>query len=162
MSARMRALATVAVLVGGCAPPEPPEVEVAEPAITIAYPPRDVGTVMRREDGGLEVLIVVDTDNITLTDPYVEGIVEVEGQGHWHATLGAVEGYQASFEPSLLFTLDPSEVTNGVRRLTVSLQTNLHDDLDQFDHWQSSIEFEVVAYEAPPPEDTGAANDSGL
>ncbi|MEZ4321064.1 MAG: hypothetical protein R3F61_26530 [Myxococcota bacterium] len=142
----------VALLVG-CAPPEPPETTSLEPAIRIAYPPRDVQTVELQPDGSLEMLVVVDIDNLTLTSPYVEGIELVDGQGHWHATLGNVEGYQASFEPSLVFTRDAADVSPGITRLTVSIQSNLHDDLDEFTNWQSSIEFELVPFVAPA--DTG-------
>jgi hypothetical protein len=138
-----------------CAPPAAPDVgATGEPAIAIAHPPRDVGTVMLNADGSLEMLVVVDTDNIELTNPYVENIDAVEGQGHWHAQLGNIEGYQASFEPSLMFTVPNDQINPGIVRLTVSLQNNLHSDLDEFENWESSIEFELVPFSEP--EDTGA------
>ncbi len=151
--------ATAAAL--GCAPPDAPEAtNTAEPAISIAHPARDVGTVMLQEDGSLEMLVVVDTDNIELADPYVEGIDAVEGQGHWHAQLGNIEGYQASFEPSLMFSLPDEQVNPGIVRLTVTLQDNLHSDLDDFEDWESSIEFELIPFSEP--EDTGSQDTGGI
>ena len=155
----MRPLTVGFAFLVACAPPEPPDILNAEPAIRLAYPPRDVGTVSLLPDGSLSVLVVVDVDNIQLTSPYVEGVEAQDGQGHWHATLGAAEGYQASFEPYQIFTRGPGEVSLGVTRLTVSLQNNLHDDLSQFTNWQSSIEFEVVEY--VDPADSADTGDTG-
>jgi len=136
-------LALTALLVA-CAPP--PEVVVGgEPSIEIAFPPRNVGQIATDCDGDLQMLIVVDIDGIELQDPYVDGIELVEGQGHWHANLGGLEGYTPSFGQSVEVTADAVQL--GVTRLEVTLQDNLHGDIDA-ELSQNSIEFELVAPDA--------------
>lgn len=151
-------------MLAACEPPAPIEVEVAEPAITIAYPDLNgdavplvcevnpafdcdaVDTLESPYVERLSLLVVVDIDDLDLTDPYVDGVTTVDGQGHWHATLGALAGYQASSERSTLIEADLAQLTLGTTRLTVSLQTNEHDDIAG-ENTTDSMEFEIVRAE---------------
>ncbi|MCA9570140.1 MAG: hypothetical protein KC656_19980 [Myxococcales bacterium] len=91
----------------------------------------------------LEMLVVVDVDDIQLQNPYVDGITKVEGQGHWHATLGALAGYQPAYERSTVIEASLLDLTLGTTRLTVSLQDNEHDDIAGA-NTTDSLEFELV------------------
>lgn len=138
---RAPVLAVVASFAVACEPP--PEVGgVGEPTIDIAYPPRDVGAIATDCAGDLDLLVVVDLDDIELQSPYVEGVEPVDGQGHWHATLGGLEGYTPSFTHSTRVLVEDAQL--GITRLTVSLQDNLHDDIVS-PGAESSIEFEIAA-----------------
>lgn len=138
---RPHAVAAVALIASACEPP-PEAGGAAEPTIAIAYPPRDVGSIATDCVGDLDLLVVVDLDDIELQSPYEEGVEAVDGQGHWHATLGGLEGYTPSFTHDAQVFVEGAQL--GVTRLTVSLQDNLHDDIDA-PGAESSIEFEIVA-----------------
>lgn len=135
------ATAGLTVFLAACEPP-PVVAGSGEPAITIAYPPRDVGTIATNCDGALDLLVVVDIDNLQLQSPYVPDVELVDGQGHWHAVLGGLEGYTPSFTHSSRVLAE--NVTSGAFTvISVHLQDNLHDDLVG-DGVEDSIEFQIV------------------
>lgn len=140
------AFAGFTALLVACEPP--PEVAGSgEPRITIAWPLADVGEIATTCDGTLEMLVVVDIDALTLQDPYVEGVEAVDGQGHWHVTIGGSEGYTPSFTRSVQ-VVEP-EVAPGFSVITVTLQDNLHEDLVG-PGVQDAVEFQIVE---PPAEE---------
>jgi hypothetical protein len=144
----------------GCEPPPPVET-AGDPAITIAHPVLngdEVAMVCRPNPDHdcespeptippytemLEMLVVVDIDHLELTDPYQPDVVDVDGQGHWHAEIEDIAGYQPSFGRSAVLEVPFEELPLGLARLQVSLQDNTHDDLPG-DDVVDSAEFTVV------------------
>lgn len=139
----MRAASVACTLLLACEPP--PEVGGSgDPTIVIAHPVQEGAPVPIQLDcnGDLELLVVVDIDNLTLQDPYVEGVVDVPGQGHWHVGIGNLAQYTPSFTRSKTITVAGLEP--AVTRLLVSLQNNLHEEIG-LPGSQASIEVQLLA-----------------
>jgi hypothetical protein len=137
----------------GCEPP--PEVAVGGgPGVRVAFPPQsnDEGTgpfEVARIDGTSDwsLFFVIDVDNFTLVDPYLEENDENRaGQGHWHLVVSGTETPVpgTSFTTLALAADDFSD--DQLVTLTASLKNNDHSQVNDEDGEpvESSVEVKLV------------------
>lgn len=142
---------TLAMLTAACAPPPVPAGfdtdgggGAVEPSVEILFPPADVGEIALRPDGVLEVFIVADVEGLTYVSP-LENKEDVPGEGHFHFNVN--DAYRDA-PPAQFYTFlsNPDEFKPGDRvKVSVTLATNTHIDLDSFAGWIDVVEFNVVA-----------------
>lgn len=139
-------LAAFALLVA-CQPP-PAVGASGEPSIEIVYPPDNIGSIPLQADGKLILVVAVDLDGITFVSPSVSQGNVVEGEGHYHFHVNGE--YQGPPEQQLhIYESEVDEFpVDTAMQVRVSLATNNHSDLDQFDAWEDIVEFTVAAAEA--------------
>ena len=132
------------VLVAACEPP-PLSSGSGQPSIEIIAPPTDVGQIALQPDGTLKFLLAVDLDGIQYVRPSESQADPVEGQGHYHFHLNGE--YLGPPEEQLIeYVSDVDEFSAGsAMQLRVTLASNDHVDLDEFDDWEAIVEFDVVA-----------------
>jgi len=141
-------LLVVVALLAACQPP--PEVGGSgDPSIEIVYPPDDIGSIELQPDGKLVIVIAVDLDGIEFVSPSVSEGNVVEGQGHYHFHVNG----EYLGPPEQQLHIYESEVgefpVDTAMQVRVSLATNNHVDLDEFDAWEDIVEFTVAAAAVP-------------
>lgn len=142
-----------------CAPPPEPDgggTTAGEPRIELLHPPANVGTIELDAAGRLSFLVVADIDDLEFVEPNAAS-EDIEGQGHYHVNINGtyIDAPPAS---SYDYTSNPGEfAVDQAISLSVTLASNTHEDLDQFEDWSDTIEFRVAAFRpgGPPPRDTG-------
>jgi hypothetical protein len=135
----------------GCAAPDPIDFgDALEPRVQILFPtPEDPQLPLEvelTEDCFLRQLVVVDIDGIELTQP--ETPDATESQGHMHIAFDPTD-YDAVYTEAHDFIRGPltstsSYASQGIKTLRVTLQANDHADLDQYEFWDSVVEYKIV------------------
>lgn len=151
----------VAAGIVACEPPPAPSDAGGEPAIEMIYPPSDIGTIPLTQEGSeqfLDLFLVVDIENLEYVPP-VDSPEDVEGQGHYHFNVNDayVDAPPARFYE---FRSDPGEFKAGDRvKVSVTLASNTHQDLDTFANWIDVAEF-TVGEPLPSTVDTDTSGDT--
>ncbi len=149
----MRQLILVLIGATGCAPPAPVQFPVdtaveglsgngpiprGDPAVRIVHPVNDQ-VIALQDDCSFKTVVAWDVDFFNLVEP---GAEDNPIQGHVHVQYQE-PGYDFSADGSIEIELATLGV-GGRLPITVTLQSNSHVDLDQFEDWMHVVEIEAA------------------